>query len=453
MACCASPPHGWRHPWHALRGPAAGPGAPRAAGPTWGLRRRHASAAHRQGGGRAWPRCSPPGDPACRVASALRCRLPSRSCQVAARGGGLGPEQQNARRRECPVRPAPAPGGRAGHATPAQALRAALLRCALAAAWPERAELARQLSGTRPGPDRPAPLPGSPHFTTHTPAGGPEAGLRRAGRITRRGTAEQRRWQRQAQRQRIRVSCGLASVATSGGGRPGGPAKRAAARRRPAHPAPRPPLLALQQPGLAHQLAGKCRGARAGARCARPRWRGCRLRHAGPGARPPGLRACRSWPRAFDGDPGAHAVPWRSRLQDLKDAFRQCGNVVYANVTRGDDGEQQRLRPPGAPGASPTSDLARPRGPDRRQAAPGQHPTCRAAPRAGRSKGWGIVEFETPDEVGCWGRAGPGGSPAGQHWGRARQGRQAGQPAVMRDRDTVVRKGAVCGAGAVVGWC
>ncbi|KAF8065826.1 haloacid dehalogenase-like protein [Scenedesmus sp. PABB004] len=40
--------------------------------------------------------------------------------------------------------------------------------------------------------------------------------------------------------------------------------------------------------------------------------------------------------------------------QDLKDKFRECGTVVYANVTRGDDG---------------------------------------------RSKGWGIVEFETPDEA------------------------------------------------------
>jgi len=28
-------------------------------------------------------------------------------------------------------------------------------------------------------------------------------------------------------------------------------------------------------------------------------------------------------------------------LADLKDAFRTCGTVVYANVTRGDDGESR----------------------------------------------------------------------------------------------------------------
>jgi RNA recognition motif-containing protein len=47
-------------------------------------------------------------------------------------------------------------------------------------------------------------------------------------------------------------------------------------------------------------------------------------------------------------------LAWRTSWQDLKDKFRECGTVVYANVTRGDDG---------------------------------------------RSKGWGIVEFETPDEA------------------------------------------------------
>jgi RNA recognition motif-containing protein len=47
-------------------------------------------------------------------------------------------------------------------------------------------------------------------------------------------------------------------------------------------------------------------------------------------------------------------LAWRTSWQDLKDKFRDCGTVVYANVTRGDDG---------------------------------------------RSKGWGIVEFETPDEA------------------------------------------------------
>uniref|UniRef100_A0A7S3VV90 RRM domain-containing protein n=1 Tax=Dunaliella tertiolecta TaxID=3047 RepID=A0A7S3VV90_DUNTE len=47
-------------------------------------------------------------------------------------------------------------------------------------------------------------------------------------------------------------------------------------------------------------------------------------------------------------------LAWRTSWQDLKDKFRECGNVVYANVMRDDDD---------------------------------------------RSKGWGIVEFETPDEA------------------------------------------------------
>ncbi|KAF5839382.1 hypothetical protein DUNSADRAFT_953 [Dunaliella salina] len=47
-------------------------------------------------------------------------------------------------------------------------------------------------------------------------------------------------------------------------------------------------------------------------------------------------------------------LAWRTSWQDLKDKFRECGNVVYANVMRDDDD---------------------------------------------RSKGWGIVEFETPDEL------------------------------------------------------
>lgn len=47
-------------------------------------------------------------------------------------------------------------------------------------------------------------------------------------------------------------------------------------------------------------------------------------------------------------------LAWKTSWQDLKDKFRECGTVVYANVTRGEDG---------------------------------------------RSKGWGIVEFETPDEA------------------------------------------------------
>ncbi|KAK9811555.1 hypothetical protein WJX72_005817 [[Myrmecia] bisecta] len=47
-------------------------------------------------------------------------------------------------------------------------------------------------------------------------------------------------------------------------------------------------------------------------------------------------------------------LAWKTSWQDLKDTFRDCGEVVYANVMR-DDG--------------------------------------------GRSKGWGIVEFESPEEA------------------------------------------------------
>ncbi|KAL6752334.1 hypothetical protein V8C86DRAFT_2757034 [Haematococcus lacustris] len=47
-------------------------------------------------------------------------------------------------------------------------------------------------------------------------------------------------------------------------------------------------------------------------------------------------------------------LPWRTSWQDLKDKFRECGCVVYTNVMRDEEG---------------------------------------------RSKGWGIVEFETPDEA------------------------------------------------------
>ncbi|PNH10657.1 hypothetical protein TSOC_002591 [Tetrabaena socialis] len=52
-------------------------------------------------------------------------------------------------------------------------------------------------------------------------------------------------------------------------------------------------------------------------------------------------------------------LAWKTSWQDLKDKFRECGNVVYTNVMRDDDGEGQ----------------------------------------FGRSKGWGIVEFESPEEA------------------------------------------------------
>lgn len=47
-------------------------------------------------------------------------------------------------------------------------------------------------------------------------------------------------------------------------------------------------------------------------------------------------------------------LAWKTSWQDLKDKFRECGNVVYANVMRGDDN---------------------------------------------RSKGWGIVEYENVEEA------------------------------------------------------
>ena len=32
-------------------------------------------------------------------------------------------------------------------------------------------------------------------------------------------------------------------------------------------------------------------------------------------------------------------LAWKTSWQDLKDKFRECGQVVYANVMRDDDGE------------------------------------------------------------------------------------------------------------------
>lgn len=33
-------------------------------------------------------------------------------------------------------------------------------------------------------------------------------------------------------------------------------------------------------------------------------------------------------------------LAWKTSWQDLKDKFRECGNVVYTNVMRDDDGEK-----------------------------------------------------------------------------------------------------------------
>jgi RNA recognition motif-containing protein len=70
-------------------------------------------------------------------------------------------------------------------------------------------------------------------------------------------------------------------------------------------------------------------------------------------------------------------LAWKTSWQDLKDKFRECGNVVYANVTRGEDGAWAS----GCEDQLPAGSL------------------LTAPPFAGRSKGWGIVEFETPEEV------------------------------------------------------
>lgn len=60
-------------------------------------------------------------------------------------------------------------------------------------------------------------------------------------------------------------------------------------------------------------------------------------------------------------------LAWRTSWQDLKDKFREAGNVVYSNVVRDQNG---------------------------------------------RSKGWGIVEFETPEEVGSQRHGMPSVTPA-----------------------------------------
>ena len=80
-------------------------------------------------------------------------------------------------------------------------------------------------------------------------------------------------------------------------------------------------------------------------------------------------------------------LAWRTSWQDLKDKFRDCGNVVYANVIRDEAGESA---------------------PEVCMRWVALHLVCHPRPTgvnecidrfAGRSKGWGIVEFETPEEV------------------------------------------------------
>ena len=73
---------------------------------------------------------------------------------------------------------------------------------------------------------------------------------------------------------------------------------------------------------------------------------------------------------------------WKTSWQDLKDKFRECGEVVYANVVRDEEGEAGCL----------WHTAPRERG-----------ISCLRvfATSAGRSKGWGIVEYDSPESVRC----------------------------------------------------
>jgi hypothetical protein len=69
-------------------------------------------------------------------------------------------------------------------------------------------------------------------------------------------------------------------------------------------------------------------------------------------------------------------LAWRTSWQDLKDKFRECGSVVYANVTRGEDGEGM-WQCPACPWGSGSS-LAAPAAAawHRQQQQQQCHPTC-----------------------------------------------------------------------------
>jgi hypothetical protein len=104
-------------------------------------------------------------------------------------------------------------------------------------------------------------------------------------------------------------------------------------------------------------------------------------------------RRCPLLPPPMARAPGPARAP-PAGWQDLKDKFREVGNVVYANVSRGDDGEDAvaplgravgthgcaRLAPEGA--RPPPKDLLRSRQLD---ADPKTAPPLQAAPRAGAS--------------------------------------------------------------------
>lgn len=82
-------------------------------------------------------------------------------------------------------------------------------------------------------------------------------------------------------------------------------------------------------------------------------------------------------------------LAWRTSWQDLKDKFRECGNVVYANVTRGDDGEwvrcamQNALPPDNGPTAARSQRRVRTARP-LCTAIPGQRPVERGGWRSPR---------------------------------------------------------------------
>ena len=78
-------------------------------------------------------------------------------------------------------------------------------------------------------------------------------------------------------------------------------------------------------------------------------------------------------------------LAWKTSWQDLKDKFRDVGNVVYANVMRDDGGEPQVLRL--VQGWILSAVVCK------------NQLVSLLATVTGRSKGWGIVEFETPEEV------------------------------------------------------
>jgi hypothetical protein len=97
-------------------------------------------------------------------------------------------------------------------------------------------------------------------------------------------------------------------------------------------------------------------------------------------------------------------LAWKTSWQDLKDKFREAGNVVYTNVMRDDDGKGSASRLWASQSRS-LDDLGIFRMGDAifgRDQVPRVIFVALAAEwllPTGRSKGWGIVEFETPEEV------------------------------------------------------